>query len=87
MMARHEVRTKKRYHFPCSTVEESMKVFDRFPLFCVLLHAFQATGKTNFGELINREKKPPFPCLHRGIRLAILRASGFQIQCTRKLNF
>ena len=60
MMARHEVRFKKRYHFPCSTVEESMKIFDRFSLFCVLLHAFQATGKTNFSELITKKIDHPF---------------------------
>ena len=27
--------------------EDSMKVFNAFPLFCVLLHAFQAKGRVN----------------------------------------
>ena len=53
--------------------------FDRFPLFCVLLHAFQVTGKTNLSEFINKERKPPLQWLHMVISLFLsIRASAYE---------
>lgn len=64
--------------------EESMKVFNAFPLFCLLLHAFQAKGKVNLSEIIDRKIQGRSYSVHMGpYSLIGYETFKFIFNCTR----